>query len=281
MNNFRCQPCSRRFLTEAALVAHNTTKHPPIYDCSKCNKTFPESDRLAEHYRGSPQHPNCHFCGTGCKDLAALDEHINRDHTYPDFRTYQGKKNRYHRQAPVIVRNSAPHTQVPRARKTRPIIETPVVQLSSQKDEAVAPSVSPTICSQIVSPLPSPHDQKNVEFSCATPKARVAPRIETLTITCQVDEPVASMALPIFTPSLTSSTSTTSTPSLILWPEAQPGRCNICQNSFPLIENPRVTMCGHLYCQSCIDRALQSQRLCPVCRTHLLSDSFIFPCFMG
>ncbi|KAG0447824.1 hypothetical protein HPP92_028141 [Vanilla planifolia] len=59
--------------------------------------------------------------------------------------------------------------------------------------------------------------------------------------------------------------------------------CNIC---FDVAANPVVTLCGHLYCWSCIYRWLHPTvstvgdglRLCPVCKSSL-SDSTLIPLY--
>ncbi|KAH8257769.1 hypothetical protein KR038_000857, partial [Drosophila bunnanda] len=39
--------------------------------------------------------------------------------------------------------------------------------------------------------------------------------------------------------------------------------CRIC---FDMAEVPVATLCGHIYCKSCLKRALEVCSSCPVCR---------------
>lgn len=85
-----CTRCARTFVSKAALDSvcvrvprfivsfvlsqHNDAKHPSTYDCSQCQRSFASFTSLKEHWRGSPSHPNCAFCGTGCKDNQAYQD---------------------------------------------------------------------------------------------------------------------------------------------------------------------------------------------------------------
>ncbi|KAJ7594506.1 hypothetical protein C8J56DRAFT_439773 [Mycena floridula] len=71
-----------RALSDHPHRQHNVAKqHNRAFACIPCTRRFIEYERLAEHYRGSPVHPNCYHCGVGCADMNALDEHILTLHT--------------------------------------------------------------------------------------------------------------------------------------------------------------------------------------------------------
>lgn len=52
-------------------------------------------------------------------------------------------------------------------------------------------------------------------------------------------------------------------------------KCAICLGP---IENITATVCGHIFCEGCILPAIEIQRKCPICRTHLTKKS-IHPLF--
>jgi hypothetical protein len=52
-------------------------------------------------------------------------------------------------------------------------------------------------------------------------------------------------------------------------------KCAICLGS---IENITATVCGHIFCEGCILPAIEIQKKCPICRTHLTKKS-IHPLF--
>ncbi|KAI0523030.1 hypothetical protein KFK09_005420 [Dendrobium nobile] len=47
--------------------------------------------------------------------------------------------------------------------------------------------------------------------------------------------------------------------------------CPICMSS---LVDPCSTICGHIFCQTCIKQALQSQKKCPTCRRKLTANNF-------
>lgn len=52
-------------------------------------------------------------------------------------------------------------------------------------------------------------------------------------------------------------------------------KCAICLGT---IENITATVCGHIFCEGCILPAIEIQKKCPICRTHLTKKS-IHPLF--
>ena len=48
-------------------------------------------------------------------------------------------------------------------------------------------------------------------------------------------------------------------------------RCPIC---FDNLQNPSVTLCGHVYCTECITMATRSTKQCPICRKKLTVKGF-------
>lgn len=52
-------------------------------------------------------------------------------------------------------------------------------------------------------------------------------------------------------------------------------KCAICLGA---IENITATVCGHIFCEGCILPAIEIQKKCPICRTHLTKKS-IHPLF--
>lgn len=47
--------------------------------------------------------------------------------------------------------------------------------------------------------------------------------------------------------------------------------CPICMNS---LDEACSTICGHVFCQSCIKQAIKSQKKCPTCRRKLTTSNF-------
>ncbi|XP_047049005.1 E3 ubiquitin-protein ligase RNF4-like [Lolium rigidum] len=47
--------------------------------------------------------------------------------------------------------------------------------------------------------------------------------------------------------------------------------CPVCWNK---LEEPATTMCGHIFCTSCIKQAIQVQKKCPTCRKYLKINNF-------
>ncbi|KAF8631487.1 hypothetical protein AX15_002374 [Amanita polypyramis BW_CC] len=75
-----CTPCNRHFINEKAYEAHMAARHPPTFDCTKCNRTYRSQSSLEDHYRGSPAHPNCSRCGKGFKNKRLMEEHFMMQH---------------------------------------------------------------------------------------------------------------------------------------------------------------------------------------------------------
>ena len=50
-----------------------------------------------------------------------------------------------------------------------------------------------------------------------------------------------------------------------------PKRCPIC---FDSLQNPSVTLCGHVYCTECITTVAKSTKQCPICRKKLTVRGF-------
>lgn len=48
-------------------------------------------------------------------------------------------------------------------------------------------------------------------------------------------------------------------------------RCPIC---FDSLQNPSVTLCGHVYCTECITTVARSTKQCPICRKKLTVKGF-------
>ncbi|KAM6492562.1 hypothetical protein JOM56_012286 [Amanita muscaria] len=76
-----CTPCNRHFVNEKAYEAHMTSRHPPTFDCTKCNRTYRSHSSLEDHYRGSPAHPNCSRCGKGFRNKRSVEEHFAVQHS--------------------------------------------------------------------------------------------------------------------------------------------------------------------------------------------------------
>ncbi|KAM0893066.1 hypothetical protein ACQ4PT_025331 [Festuca glaucescens] len=47
--------------------------------------------------------------------------------------------------------------------------------------------------------------------------------------------------------------------------------CPVCWNK---LEEPATTICGHIFCTSCIKQAIQVQKKCPTCRKYLKINNF-------
>ncbi|KAJ6842521.1 E3 ubiquitin-protein ligase RNF4-like isoform X1 [Iris pallida] len=47
--------------------------------------------------------------------------------------------------------------------------------------------------------------------------------------------------------------------------------CPICMTT---LDNPCSTVCGHIFCESCLKAAIQVQKKCPTCRAKLTNKSF-------
>ncbi|PFH50531.1 hypothetical protein AMATHDRAFT_47854 [Amanita thiersii Skay4041] len=75
-----CDPCGRRFSNEKGYESHMAAKHPPTFDCLKCNRGYRTQSALEDHYRGSTAHPSCSRCGKGYKNKHALEEHFSVQH---------------------------------------------------------------------------------------------------------------------------------------------------------------------------------------------------------
>ncbi|KAK0435820.1 uncharacterized protein EV420DRAFT_1592140 [Desarmillaria tabescens] len=75
-----CKLCDRRFIDELSLKSHQAAKHPPMFDCMDCGRPFKSQVSLDEHFRGSPNHPNCPVCGRGFRTQALADSHHNESH---------------------------------------------------------------------------------------------------------------------------------------------------------------------------------------------------------
>ena len=48
-------------------------------------------------------------------------------------------------------------------------------------------------------------------------------------------------------------------------------KCPVC---FDLIQNPSVTLCGHVYCTECIKAAVSATKQCPICRRKMTAKGF-------
>ena len=48
-------------------------------------------------------------------------------------------------------------------------------------------------------------------------------------------------------------------------------KCPIC---FDVLNNPSVTLCGHVYCTECITTAARSTKQCPICRRKMTIKGF-------
>jgi len=56
-----------------AAFQHMEKKHPKMYKCELCQREFKQEFALEDHYKGSPQHPNCAACGKGFKTKTLHD----------------------------------------------------------------------------------------------------------------------------------------------------------------------------------------------------------------
>lgn len=50
--------------------------------------------------------------------------------------------------------------------------------------------------------------------------------------------------------------------------------CPICMDSF---RNPMITACAHVFCNECVERVIQEQHKCPMCRNELPDISSLVP----
>ncbi|KAK0438901.1 hypothetical protein EV421DRAFT_924858 [Armillaria borealis] len=51
-----------------------------LFSCEACDRAFKSQTSLDEHYRGSPNHPNCFVCGRGFKNQDLCDAHHDEAH---------------------------------------------------------------------------------------------------------------------------------------------------------------------------------------------------------
>ncbi|KAK0506728.1 hypothetical protein EDD18DRAFT_1325873 [Armillaria luteobubalina] len=60
------------------------SRSPPqvyrLFSCEACEREFKSQTSLDEHYRGSPNHPNCFVCGRGFKNMDLCDTHHDEAH---------------------------------------------------------------------------------------------------------------------------------------------------------------------------------------------------------
>lgn len=75
---FRCNYV--KSLTQLIIVLQHIAKEHPFH-CLTCERFYQTSTSLVEHYRGSPNHPNCPTCGQGFLDKMACFEVL----TFPIF----------------------------------------------------------------------------------------------------------------------------------------------------------------------------------------------------
>ncbi|KAK0185539.1 hypothetical protein F5146DRAFT_937192, partial [Armillaria mellea] len=81
---------------------HMDAKHKPTFDCVECSRSFRTQVSLDEHYRGSPNHPNCRVCGRGFR---TQDLHHDGCHPQSTCETcrltmYDEKMPKHYRQSP-------------------------------------------------------------------------------------------------------------------------------------------------------------------------------------
>ncbi|ESK96307.1 myc-associated zinc finger [Moniliophthora roreri MCA 2997] len=95
-SSWYCQQCPDRvFTSEKALFQHyrpalekhlDSTKHNPTtptsdYNCSTCSRKYSSQFSLQEHYRQSPNHPQCIPCRKGFKNKKQYDQHLSEEHS--------------------------------------------------------------------------------------------------------------------------------------------------------------------------------------------------------
>ncbi|KAK0232626.1 hypothetical protein IW262DRAFT_1487116 [Armillaria fumosa] len=51
-----------------------------LFSCEACERAFKSQTSLDEHYRGSPNHPNCIVCGRGFKNMDSCNTHHDEAH---------------------------------------------------------------------------------------------------------------------------------------------------------------------------------------------------------
>ncbi|KAK0199548.1 hypothetical protein DFS33DRAFT_227135 [Desarmillaria ectypa] len=51
-----------------------------LFSCEDCERAFKSQTSLDEHYRGSPNHPNCFVCGRGFRNQDLCDTHHDDVH---------------------------------------------------------------------------------------------------------------------------------------------------------------------------------------------------------
>ncbi|KAI3608525.1 myc-associated zinc finger [Moniliophthora roreri] len=82
-----CKECDRYFVNRPALEKHlDSTKHNPTtptsdYNCSTCSRKYSSQFSLQEHYRQSPNHPQCIPCRKGFKNKKQYDQHLSEEHS--------------------------------------------------------------------------------------------------------------------------------------------------------------------------------------------------------
>lgn len=69
-------------------------------------------------------------------------------------------------------------------------------------------------------------------------------------------------------------TTLTHTPSPAPVPESVPAASKRCPICFDALQNPSVTLCGHVYCRECITTVARSTKQCPICRKKLTNKGF-------
>ncbi|KAF8500366.1 hypothetical protein F5888DRAFT_1610383, partial [Russula emetica] len=78
----KCAGCNIGFVDDAASQAHAASVHRPMASaallCRICDRTYPNTSALEQHYRDTPVHPKCARCNIGFVDDAAHTASVHR-----------------------------------------------------------------------------------------------------------------------------------------------------------------------------------------------------------
>ncbi|KAH9932266.1 uncharacterized protein B0H18DRAFT_52121 [Fomitopsis serialis] len=83
----KCDACQKGFATASGLQLHNAAVHTPeqapAIQCIPCKKSFLATEHMKDHYRDSPNHPNCSSCNIGFPDDTTFQRHMADVHPAP------------------------------------------------------------------------------------------------------------------------------------------------------------------------------------------------------
>ncbi|KAK0192046.1 hypothetical protein F5146DRAFT_1189288 [Armillaria mellea] len=78
-----------------------------LFSCESCERPFKSQTSLDEHYRGSPNHPNCFVCGRGFKNQDLCDTH--HDEAHPRVVCFLCRITMYEDELPQHLKESPRH----------------------------------------------------------------------------------------------------------------------------------------------------------------------------